>query len=266
MKQFSVKTQNTIEDLTDSGHRVDYDVSATVTVSRPNKLKAQRMGGLIDQAFYYNGKTLTLYNASDKVYATEPAPGTIEGMLGFARSSLGLVIPAADLIYRNNFKLLMQDVTLAVVVGKESINGVQCDHLLFSRPGVDFQVCIADSGEPLPYKYVVTDTSTCALISISTVMSDWNAACPEVENASFNFVPPKGVKEDFFHAAQSGEQKRAVNRRKGGLHMKTVFRISVVAIVFWSPWCWPISRNCRCNWYRTPRPYSVFGDGPFEGV
>jgi hypothetical protein len=197
LKQFSVNTQNTIEDLTDSGHRVDYDVSAIVAVSRPNKLKAQRMGGLIDQAFYYNGKTLTLYNASDKVYATEPAPGTIEGMLGFARSSLGLVIPAADLIYRNNFKLLMQDVNLAVVVGKESINGVQCDHLLFSRPGVDFQVCVAESGDPLPYKYVVTDTETCALVSISTVMSDWNTM-PEVKNASFDFVPPKGVKKISF--------------------------------------------------------------------
>ena len=108
LKQFSVNTQNSIEDLTDSGHRVDYDVSAVVTVSRPNKLKARREGDLIDQAFYYNGKTLTLYNASDKVYATEPAPGTIEGMLSFARSSLGLIIPAADLIYQNNFQLLMQ--------------------------------------------------------------------------------------------------------------------------------------------------------------
>ena len=197
LKQFSVKTQNTIEDLTDSGHRVDDDVSAIVTVSRLNKLKAQREGDLIDQIFYYNGKTLTLYNSTDKVYATEPAPGTIEGMLTFARSSLGLIIPAADLIYRNNFELLMQGVTLATINGKEFINGVKCDHLLFSRPGVDFQVCVADSGDPFPYKYVVTDTSTCALISISTVMSDWNAA-PAVDEAFFNFLPSKGVKRISF--------------------------------------------------------------------
>lgn len=197
LKQFSVNTQNTIEDLTDSGHRVDYDISAVVTVSRPNKLKAQRKGDLIDQTFYYNGKTLTLYNPSNKVYATEPAPGTLEGMLSFARSSLGLVIPASDLVYRNNFQLLMQGVTLAAVIGKEFIGGVKCDHLLFSRPGVDFQVCVADSGKPLPYKYVVTDTGTCALISISTVMSDWNVK-PGVKNASFNFVPPKGVKKISF--------------------------------------------------------------------
>jgi len=197
LKQFSVKTQNTIEDLTDSGHRVDYDISASMVLSRPNKLHAERKGELIDQSFYYNGKTLTLYNPSDKVYATEPAPGTIEAMLDFARASLGLLVPAADLVYRNAFRLLMQDVTIAAVIGKAVIGGVKCDHLLFSRPGVDFQVWVADSGLPLPYKYVVTDTGTPALISISTVMSDWNVQ-PAVDDAFFNFVPPEGVKEISF--------------------------------------------------------------------
>lgn len=75
LKQFSVHTQNTLEDLLDSGHRVDFDVSASVIVSRPNKLCAERRGDLIDQIFYYDGKALTLYNPADKVYATEPAPG-----------------------------------------------------------------------------------------------------------------------------------------------------------------------------------------------
>jgi hypothetical protein len=197
LKQFGVKTQNTIEDLTDSGHRVDDDVSASMVISRPNKLHAERRGNLIDQVFYYNGKTLTLYNPSDKVYATEPAPGTIEEMLDFARASLGLLVPAADLVYRNAFPLLMQGVTSAAVIGKAVIGGAKCDHLLFSRPGVDFQVWVADSGRPLPYKYVVTDTGTPALISITTVMSEWNVT-PAVDDAFFNFVPPKGVNQISF--------------------------------------------------------------------
>jgi hypothetical protein len=97
----------------DSGQRIDVDISASVIVSRPNKLHAERNGELLDQVFYYDGKTLTLYNPSDKVSATEPAPGTIEKMLDFARESLGLSIPTADLIYRNAYPLLMQDVTSA---------------------------------------------------------------------------------------------------------------------------------------------------------
>jgi hypothetical protein len=197
LKQFSVHTQNNIEDVLDSGHRVDLDVSASVTISRPNKLRAERKGDLTDQVFYYNGKTLTLYNPSDKVYATDPAPGTIEEMLTYARESLGLVVPVADLVYPNAYPLLMQDVTLAVVVGKSVIGGVKCDHLLFSRPGVDFQVWVADGSKPLPYKYVVTDTGTPALLSITTVMSQWNVA-PKAADARFSFVPPQGTKKIIF--------------------------------------------------------------------
>ena len=197
LQQFSVHTQNTLEEVLDSGHRVDLDISAAVIVSRPNKLRAERRGDLIDQIFYYDGKALTLYNPSDKVYATEPAPGTIEEMLDHAREALGLAVPASDLVYRNAFSLLMQDITLAVVVGKAVIDGVKCDHLLFSRPGVDFQVWVADAGPPLPVKYVVTDTGSPARLSITTVISDFNAA-PAVGDARFTFVPPQGTKAITF--------------------------------------------------------------------
>ena len=100
LKQFSVRTQNTFEDVLDSGHRVDFDVSATVIVSRPNKIRAERKGELVDQVFYYDGKTVTLYNPTDKVYATVPAPGTFEGMFKFMYESLGIFIPVSDLVYR----------------------------------------------------------------------------------------------------------------------------------------------------------------------
>lgn len=203
LQQFRLHTQNTLEDVLDSGQRVDFDVSASVIVSRPNKLRAERRGDLIDQIFYYDGKTLTLYNPSDKVYATVPAPGTIEEMLSFAHTSLGLGIPAADLVYRNAFPLLMQDVTSAMVVGKAVIGGVKCDHLAFSRLGVDFQVWVADGGQPLPCKYVVTDTGTPARVSIITVMSDWNVA-PGVADARFSFVPPQGAKPITFMPLETG--------------------------------------------------------------
>jgi hypothetical protein len=86
----------------------------------------------------------------------------------------------------------MQDVNLAVVVGKAVVGGVKCDHLLFSRPGADFQVWVAEGQRPWPHKYVVTETGTPALLSITTVLSNWNIA-PAVDNARFNFVPPKGT-------------------------------------------------------------------------
>ena len=213
LHQFGVHTQNTLEDELDSGHRIDLDVSAGVIISRPNKLRAERKGDLIDQSFFYNGESLTLYNPSDKVYATEPAPGTIEEMLDLARESLGLIIPVADLVYRNAYSLLMQDVTFTLIVGKSVIGGVKCDHLLFSRPGVDFQVWVADSGPPLPYKYVVTDTGTSARLSVTTVMSDWNLK-PTAADTRFSFVPPQGVSRSLSCHFKPSARSTADNKQE----------------------------------------------------
>ncbi len=197
LQQFSVNSQNTIEDLHVSGHRVDYDVKASVTVKRPNKLRAVRTGELMNQRFFYDGKTLTLYNPAEKVYASQPAPETVEGMINLAREKVGIVLPAADLVYRKAYPLLTQGLTLAVVVGKAKIGGVKCDHLLFSRPGVDFQVWVEDGKKPWPRKYLVTEIDTPERLSVTSVFSDWNTA-PAVDDAQFKFVPPRGAQAITF--------------------------------------------------------------------
>ena len=108
LQQFSVHTENTYEDQLDSGQRVDLDIGADVTVRRPNKLHAARSSDLNNQNFYYVGKTLTLYNSSKGVYASQPAPKTIEELLDYAREDLGVIVPAADLAYRGVYDILMQ--------------------------------------------------------------------------------------------------------------------------------------------------------------
>jgi len=193
LHQFSVNTQSIIEEMRFSGHRVDFDLSAKVAVKRPNKLSAARSGQLLNEQLFYDGKTLTLYRPSDKTYASATTSDTIEKMIDFARETVGILLPAADLVYRGAYRLMLQDVSLATVVGKATIGGVKCDHLLFSRPGVDFQIWIAAGKQPWPCKYVVTETDTPSKLSITTFLSGWNLK-PAVQDAQFNFVPPKGAK------------------------------------------------------------------------
>jgi hypothetical protein len=197
LQQFSVDTLNIAEEVLDSGQKIQLTVGASLVLQRPNKLRVERIGDLINQSWYYDGKTVTLYNSSVNYYASEPAPGTIEEMLDFARESLGVIAPAADLVYRNAFPLLMQDVTLAAVVGKALVGGVKCDHLLFSRPGVDFQIWVPEAGKPLPLKYVVIDTGVPELVATITLISNWNLA-PKTTDAMFTFVPPQGAKKTGF--------------------------------------------------------------------
>lgn len=197
LKQFSAQAQSSLEDILDSGHRVDYQLSGSVTVNRPNQLRTERYGNKMHQIFYYNGKSLTLYNPDQKVYATEPAPNTIEGMFFFARDTLGLSEPISDLLYPNSFELLTQNVSSATVIGKEMIGDIQCDHLLFSCPGADFQIWIADTDQPLPMMYLVTDTSTPELLSFTSVIKNWNIN-PKISDDLFNFVPPTGTNKIIF--------------------------------------------------------------------
>src|SRR5258707_7078349 len=61
-QQFTLKAESTLEVVLTSGQKIQFDSPATLEVSRPNKLRAHRKGDLANQEFFYDGKTLTLYN------------------------------------------------------------------------------------------------------------------------------------------------------------------------------------------------------------
>jgi len=208
LEGFSVHTQNTLEYVMDSGHRLDRDVAANVLVRRPNKLLSHRVGDDVEQAFYYDGQVLTLHMQSPGVnaYATTGAPANIEETLDFARESLDLTIPVADLVYRNAQAILMDGVVFAEVVGEVTIGENRCTHLAFRHTDVDFQVWVSVGEVPLPCKYVVTDISTPALLSIVSVMSDWNLA-PEAEDSLFEYVPSGGAQAvEFLSLANDSDR------------------------------------------------------------
>ena len=197
VQHFTVQADNVVEDLLESGQRVDFAVPSTVSVSRPDKLRVDRRGVRGRHILYFDGSTLTVFEPTQNVYAKASLRGSLNTMFDLVLDTLDLNVPASDLLRPGVFPLLMQDVTLARVIGAEPIEGVMCVHLLFSRPHVDFQIWIPESGPPLPCRYIVTDTGTPALLSVVTTMRDWNVAA-SLPAATFLFVPPKGAREIIF--------------------------------------------------------------------
>jgi len=197
LKQFNVTTQNTFEDVFNNSYRIDFETSADLTVSRPNKLRVERYGLEMHQLFFFDGNEFTLHNPYDKVYASEPLAGNIEDMFHLVRDTYGLSAPSADLIYSNSFSLLIQNVEAAEVIGKEMIGDVMCDHLLFIRPNVSFQIWISETAPFLPYKYIVTDSSTPQLLSYSTLMTNWDLN-PKISDSMFEFAPNNDTQKIVF--------------------------------------------------------------------
>lgn len=196
-KAFSVDTRNTLEVVLETGQKVEFNHSARQSVQRPNKLRAERAGDLVEQQFIYDGRTLTLRNLKSDYYAQVSAPDTLEGMLDFARASLDIVAPAGDLLYANAYDILMDGVTQSFVVGKAVIEGVRCDQLAFRAPHVDLQVWVQEGPQPLVRRFVITTRDLPNAPQFAVTMTKWNLQ-PKFDARTFSFVPADGRKKVEF--------------------------------------------------------------------
>jgi hypothetical protein len=196
-KQFSADTRNTLEIVLKSGQKIEFNHKARVSAQRPNKLRAERTGDLVDQLFVYDGRSLTLYNPRDKMYAQVAAPDTLESMLEFARTKLDIFAPAGDLLAKNAYDILMDGVTDGFVVGEAVIEGVRCDHVAFRAPHVDLQVWIQQGAQPLPRRFVITTRDLDNAPQFAVTVTKWNLK-PTFGGQAFVFTPPAGAKRVDF--------------------------------------------------------------------
>jgi len=197
LQAFSVRTQNVLEEVLPSEQKLQYDYASVVTVKRPDKLRAERAGDLVDQVLTYDGKKLAIHNRDIGYYAVVDAPPDIDSLLVFARENLDLVPPSSDLIRGDAFAALTAPLIGGFVVGKSVVGGVKCDHLAFRTPLVDWQIWIADGNRPLPMKYVITTRGDPAKPQYMATLSDWDVNA-RPKDALFTFAPPKDAREVEF--------------------------------------------------------------------
>jgi len=84
------------------------------------------------------------------------------------------------------------------------VGGVQCDHLAFRGPVVDWQMWIQDGAQPLLRKYVITTKDLAGWPQFTLVVRDWNLA-PSFGDSRFSFVPSAGARQiEFLQLNQTG--------------------------------------------------------------
>jgi hypothetical protein len=196
-QRFTADTRNTLEIVLTSGQKIEFNSTGRQSVQRPNKLRSERSGDLVEQLFVYDGKSLTLYQPNEKVYAQVAAPGTLEEMLDFARTQYDVVAPFGDVIFKNAYDILMDGVTEGMVVGKAVIEGVLCDHLAFRAGDVDWQIWIQEGTQPLPRRIVITTLDLPNAPQFSVTVTRWNLE-PAFDAQTFTFTPQAGMKQIEF--------------------------------------------------------------------
>ena len=128
------------------------------------------------------------------VYTENKAPESFDAFVNQAHSERGVEIPGADLLLTNVHEELTEPVTEAMYLGIGIVDGVECEHLAFRTPEVDWQMWVATGDKPYPCKYVVTSKLVDAAPQYQLRVSNWSDT-PDVSSETFKFKPANGAKK-----------------------------------------------------------------------
>jgi hypothetical protein len=193
-KAISLEFDSTLEVVTKQNQKLGLASSGTVTLNRPDKVRATRTGGFANVELVFDGKTLTLLGRSANVYAQVDAPGTIDHLVDELRDKYHRPVPAADLLMSDPYNQLMPLVVDRKDLGSGVIRGLECDHLAFRTKEVDWQIWIAQGERPYPCRYVITSTKVRGLPQYTIDVRAWKTGA-EVASSGFSAEIPAGAKK-----------------------------------------------------------------------
>jgi hypothetical protein len=207
LKTFSVTADISSDEVLLSGQKIQVGGENTLTVRRPDGLKAtvRKDETDIDREFYYDGKTFTVYGKKVKYYASAPAPATIAALVDAVNERFDVSLPLADLFIWGTDKAPVQDITSALYIGPATIGGIPTDHYAFRQEGVDWQVWIEKGKTRLPRKLVITTMGEEGQPQYVSVLK-WNLS-PNISDKMFKFVPPKDAQRIVFAGQAAGAAK-----------------------------------------------------------
>lgn len=182
----SVKIDTSLEVVTVDDQKLELASSGSLTLERPDKLHATRVGGFSDVEMFFDGRTMTFLDKTDNSYAQVAAPGVIDEMLEQLPLKYDIYLPASDLLMTNSYDVLMSEVVDVKDMGTGVVGGVTCDHLAFRTKDVDWQIWIAEGDKPFPCRFSITSTQVKQSPEYSVQFWDWKSGS-DVAKADFGF-------------------------------------------------------------------------------
>lgn len=192
--EFTFHSDVTFDHVLPSGQKLQFSAAEEVVLKRPGGIYVEWNGDLGARQFWYDGKTVTLYDPAMPFYASETAPPEIDNMLEQLLPKLDFVPPLADLLYRDPYKAVRGNIQYGFDLGQNDVNGRTCRSLAFVEKDIDWQIWIENGPQPTPCKLVITYKSQPAQPQFTAVFSDWDFA-PRIDQAVFAPELPPGTEK-----------------------------------------------------------------------
>lgn len=192
--QFTFHADITFDHVLPSGQKLQYSASEDVALQRPGGLFVEWSSDLGDRQFWYDGKTVTLFDPATPFYASEPAPADIDAMLQTATAQLGFSPPLSDLMYRSPYRRLRDSLQYGFDLGLNDVAGRSCRTFGFVERDIDWQIWIDPGPQLVPCKLVITYKTQPSQPQFSAVFTDWDFA-PRIAASVFTPEAPRGLEK-----------------------------------------------------------------------
>jgi hypothetical protein len=192
-QQFSVTMHMGYDVVQESGQKIEFSEIREVLIDRPNHLRtnAEQSDGDIGQ-FIFDGKAITLFSATENVYAQTDRPGDLDSAIRYAVSKMGVRVPLARILL-STFPAELERLTVEVdYVEHNTLGTTPTDHIAGQLEDIDYQIWIAE--DLFPRRIVMTYKNAPGQPQFWAEFSDWNLK-PEISAETFVFSPPKGAEK-----------------------------------------------------------------------
>lgn len=162
-----------IEVITPELEKIQFTNSGGALVSRPDRLRAHRLGGYSEVELVFDGSTVGIDGKSLDGYAQFEAAGTIDDLIHVLREGHGVALPGADLLLSNSYDVLIEGVLEAKHIGRGVIGGVECEHLAFRNFDTDWQLWVQVGEQPIPRKMVITSKTVNSAPQYTIHITSW---------------------------------------------------------------------------------------------
>lgn len=193
-KAISLDYDASLDLVTPEEQKLTLASSGSLTLNRPDKLRATRANGFTNVELVFDGKTVSILGRDANAYIQKELPGTIDHLIDELREKYHLPLPAADLLVTDSYAALMEGVTDVKDLGSGMVGGKKCDHLAFRAQDVDWQIWIAEGDHPYPCRYTIATKGLAAAPQYSIDVRGWRTGA-DVASDDFAFAIPAGATE-----------------------------------------------------------------------
>lgn len=191
-KNIHLTFDSDIEVITPELEKIQFTNSGEALLSRPDRLRAHRVGGYSDVAMFFDGNTVSIHGKDTNGYTRFAGPRTVDQLIEALGAGHGVALPGADLLRSQSYDLLVADVQEAKYIGRGVIDGRECEHLAFRNFDTDWQLWVEVGDQPIPRKLVITSKTINSAPQYTLRIKGWKTDIEPAPDA-FVFVPPAGA-------------------------------------------------------------------------